>query len=362
MPPKPIAGVTRSEPYKGGESTLPGFAHPVKLSSNENALGASPRALEAFAKAAADVHLYPEGGATALRRAIGERYGLDPARIVCGAGSDELFLLLARAYLEPGDDIVQSEYAFLIYAIAAKVAGAEIRVAKDRGHTVDVDAMLAQVGPRTKLVFIANPNNPTGTYVPYAELKRLHAGLPENVLLVIDAAYAEYVRNNDYSAGIELASEFPNVLMTRTFSKIYGLAALRVGWGYGPPDVVDTLNRVRGPFNVSIPAQRAAAAAIADTDFVDRTVAHNSAELARVETALTEMGLNITPSVANFALVHFSEAPGKTAIDADNALRKRGYILRRLDGYGLPNALRFTIGLAHDNDGVLDVLREFLRA
>lgn len=356
MAPRPLPGILQIAPYKGGEATIPGIARPVKLASNENPLGSSPAARRAFVEAADALEIYPEGGATLLREAIARRYGLNPARIVCGAGSDEIFALLGRAYLQPGDDIVQSQYAFLIYAIVAKAAGADVRTAPDRDFTVDVDAMLAAVTPNTKIVWVANPNNPTGTYLPAQEMRRLHAGLPPHVLLVIDAAYAEYVRRNDYAAGVELVSEFDNVIMTRTFSKIHGLAALRVGWAYGPEPVIDTLNRVRLPFNVNTPAMRAAVAAIEDTEFPERSAEHNAAELERVATALAGMGYDVTPSVANFVLMHFP--PGKAA-QADVFLRSRGYILRPLKAYGLPDALRLTIGKTKDNDGVLDAFKAF---
>jgi histidinol-phosphate aminotransferase len=350
MAPRPLPGILDIEPYKGGEATIPGVAKPVKLASNENPFGASEAARRALAEAAATAHIYPEGAATLLREAIAKRYGLDPRRIVCGAGSDEIFALLGRAYLAPGDEIVQSQYAFLIYAIVAKAAGAGVRTAPDRDYTVDVDAMLAAVTPKTKIVWVANPNNPTGTYLPVQEVRRLHAGLPADVLLVIDAAYAEYVKRNDYAPGVELVSEFDNVIMTRTFSKIHGLAALRVGWAYGPASVIDALNRVRLPFNVNTPAMRAAVAALEDVAFAEHAAEHNASELARVTEALRAMGFSVTSSVANFVLIHF--APGKAGA-ADAHLRSRGYITRPLKAYGLPDALRLSIGKTADNDGVL---------
>lgn len=359
MAPRPLPGILDIHPYKGGEATLPGIAKPVKLASNENPFGASEKALRAFANAACSINIYPEGGATALRAAIAKRYGLNPERIVCGAGSDEIFALLGRAYLAPGDEIVQSQYAFLIYAIVAKTAGADVRTAPDKGFTVDVDAMLSLVTPRTKLVFLANPNNPTGTYLPAEEVRRLHAGLPPDVLLVIDAAYAEYVRRNDYAAGVELVSEFNNVIMTRTFSKIHGLAAIRLGWAYGPQPVIDVLNRVRLPFNVNTPAMLAGIAALEDTDFAERSAEHNARELNRVTEKLTKLGYEVTASVANFVLIHFP--PGK-AEQVDAFLRTRGYITRSVKAYGLPDALRLSIGSVEDNDGVLSAFADFARA
>ncbi|MDX2233955.1 MAG: histidinol-phosphate transaminase [Hyphomonadaceae bacterium] len=350
MAPRPLPGILDIQPYKGGESRIPGVARPVKLASNENPLGASEAARRAFAEAADALHLYPDGAAAALRQAIAHRYGLDADRIVCGAGSDEIFQLLGRAYLAPGDEIVQSQYAFLVYRLVAQAAGAVVRSAPDRDFTVDVDAMLAAVTDKTKIVFLANPNNPTGTYLPVQEVRRLHAGLPGNVLLVLDAAYAEYVKTNDYAAGVELVSEFDNVLMTRTFSKIHGLAALRLGWAYGPASVIDVLNRVRGPFNVSTVAMKAGVAAIEDVAFAERSAAHNATELARVSAALEKLGFSVTQSVANFLLIHFP--PGK-ADAADAFIRSRGFILRALKAYGLPDALRLSIGTTAENDGVL---------
>jgi histidinol-phosphate aminotransferase len=356
MPPKPLPAIAQIEPYRGGESVLPGIEKPIKLASNENPFGPSPKAKAAYIEAAEKLHLYPEGSARKLREAIAGRYGLDAARIICGAGSDEIFFLLARSYLEPGDEIIVPAHAFSIYAIAAQQSGAIVREAAG-GVDMDVDAMLACVSPRTKIVFIANPNNPTGTYLPFSEVRRLHAGLPENVLLVIDAAYAEYVRRNDYSSGLELAAEAENVIMTRTFSKIYGMASARLGWAYGPPTVIDALNRTRGPFNVSTPSMMAGIAAFEDQAFLERSVDHNEVELPRVTRALEAMGLAVTPSVGNFVLVHF--APGK-ATGADAHLRKRGYILRAMGGYGFPDALRMTIGKVSENDGALAALKEFM--
>ncbi len=355
--PQPLPNIAAIDPYKPGESKVPGVADPIKLASNENPFGPSPKALAAFRDAAAGLHIYPEGTASALREAIGARYGLDPARIICGAGSDEIFFLLGRAFLGPGDEIVQSEHAFSIYHIVAQQSGAITRTAKNKDYAAQVDTMLALVGPRTKIVWLDNPNNPTGTYIPYEEVRRLHAGLPKHVLLVIDAAYAEFVRKNDYSPGIELVSQNSNVIMTRTFSKIYGLAAARLGWAYGPPGVIEALNKTRSPFNVATPSLAAGIAAINDTDFMTKTADHNERELARVDAALKAMGLEVTPSVANFVLVHFGK---RSAAEADAFLRKRGFILRRMEGYGLPNALRLSIGKTEENTGVLAALKDFL--
>ncbi|MGE0828829.1 MAG: histidinol-phosphate transaminase [Hyphomonadaceae bacterium] len=362
MPLTPLQTVLDIEPYKGGESTLPGVAKAVKLASNENPFGCSPKARAAAAAALENTALYPEGSAKALREAIARRYGLDANRIVCGAGSDEIFQLLLRAYLAPGEEIVQSQYAFLMYRIFARPMGGVVRTAANDGLRADVDALLGQVTEKTRIVFLDNPNNPTGTYLPFSEVRRLHAGLPENVMLVIDAAYAEYVSRNDYSSGVELVSEFDNVVMTRTFSKIHGLAALRVGWAYAPTSVIDALNKVRLPFNVTTVGQAAAVAAIEDAAFADESARHNERELARVTAGIRALGFDVTDSFGNFVLVHFPQTKGRTAADCDAHLRSRGLIVRAVGAYGLPNCLRFSIGAEAQNTLALNAMTEFARA
>jgi histidinol-phosphate aminotransferase len=358
--PRPRKGVLDIAPYVPGKSTATGGAKLHKLSSNETPLGASPRAIEAFLATATKLELYPDGSATALREAIGRTYGLSPDRILCGAGSDEILNLLAQAYVGPGDEAIYSEHGFLVYPIAVTGAGGTPVAVKERDLTADVDAMLAAVTPRTKILFLANPNNPTGTYLPFDEVKRLHSGLPRHVLLVLDAAYAEYVKRNDYESGIELVSTSSNVVMTRTFSKIYGLAGLRLGWVYGPAPVIDALNRIRGPFNVSLPAIEAGIAAIEDHDHTARAAEHNKTWLTRVTEALGALGLTVTPSVGNFVLIHFPDAPGKRAADADAHLLRHGIVLRRMESYGLPGALRMTIGSAEANEAAIAALKEFM--
>ena len=358
--PVPRAGVMAIEAYVPGKSAVPAGVVPHKLSSNENPFGPSPKAVEAAQGALAKLHLYPDGSATALRGAIAKKYGLDPQRIVCGSGSDELLALLATAYIGPGDEAIYSAHGFLVYRIAILAAGGVPVVAPERDLTTDVDAILARVSPRTRMVFLANPNNPTGTYLPFEEVKRLHAGLPSDVLLVLDAAYAEYVRRNDYAAGLELALTAENVVMTRTFSKVYGLAALRLGWLVAPPHVVDALERIRPPFNVNSAALAAGIAAIEDEAHVASSVAHNEEWLERMATALGALGLAVTPSVGNFLLVHFPDEAGRTAHDADALLTARGLVLRRMDGYGLPGALRLSIGTAEANERVIAALSDFM--
>lgn len=356
MPVKPLPSIDTIEPYKGGESRLPGFDNPIKLASNENPLGCSPLAKQAYLKAAEKLALYPDGSAAALREAIASRYGVDAGRIICGAGSDEIFQLLGRAYLAPGDEIIQSQYGFLVYRLVAQQSGATTLSAPDKDFVVDIDAILSLVSPRTKIVFIANPNNPTGTYIPFEDLKRLHAGLPEAVLLVIDAAYAEYVDANAYSSGLELAAEHDNVLMTRTFSKIHGLAALRLGWAFGPAAAITALNKVRGPFNVSAPALAAGVAALADQAFAVESAAFNAQQLKRVSEALVGLGYRVTPSVCNFLLLHC--APGGAGA-LDQHLRRHGLIVRAMGAYGLPDALRISIGAPTENDAFIAAVTAF---
>src|SRR6266566_1984966 len=360
--PQPRPGVLDIDPYVPGKSTAPGVARVFKLSSNETPLGPSPKALAAYRAVADHLQDYPDGAATALREAIGRTFGLDPSRIVCGAGSDDLLNLLADAYLRDGDEAIHTTHAFLVYPIATLGSGAKPVVAAEKNYTADVDAILAAVSERTKVVFLANPNNPTGTYIPFDEVKRLHKALPPQVLLVLDAAYAEYVRRNDYEAGIELVATSENVVMCRTFSKIYGLAALRLGWLYAPAHVIDALNRIRGPFNVSQPAIAAGVAAIEDTNHVEASAAHNARWLPWLTEEIGKLGLAVTPSVANFVLIHFPSDKGRTAQDADAFLTRRGLILRRLEPYHLPGALRLTVGSEEANRLLVEALAQFMGA
>jgi len=358
--PKPCPGILDISPYIPGRSEAESDGPIYKLSSNESPLGASPKAKEAFIRVADNLEYYPDGPAWELRDALAALHGLNPDRIVCGNGSDELLELLAHAYLGPGDEAIYSQYGFLVYPIAIKSNGATPVIAPEKNLTADVDAILERVNGRTKIVFLANPNNPTGTYLPFDEVKRLHTGLPESCLLVLDAAYAEYVRRNDYEAGIELVSSANNVVMTRTFSKAYGLAGLRLGWLYGPENVVDVLNRVRGPFNVNAAAIAAGVAAVRDTDFLRKAVEHNDTWLPWLTEQLQGLGLEVTPSIGNFLLVHFPDEDGKRAPDADAFLGKRGLILRAMGAYGFPNALRLSVGTEEANRLLIKALTEFL--
>jgi histidinol-phosphate aminotransferase len=358
--PSPRPGVLDIAPYVPGTSALPGAHSVIKLSSNETPFGPSPSAVEAYVAAASSLSRYPDGSARALREAIGKLYGLDPDHIVCGAGSDEVLNLLATAYLGPGDEAIYSEHGFLVYKIAIMARGATAVVAPETDLTANVDAILARVTKKTRVVFIANPNNPTGTYLPFDVVKRLRAGLPDDVLLVLDAAYAEYVRRADYEAGIELVATTHNTVMTRTFSKIYGLAYLRLGWGYCPTAVAEALNRIRGPFNVSGPAIAAGVAALQDQGWVQRAVEHNEVWRARMAESLSAIGLGVTPSAANFLLLHFAKGNGNSAPEADAYLHSKRIILRRVAEYGLPDALRMTIGTEEENRAVLDALTAFM--
>jgi histidinol-phosphate aminotransferase len=358
--PTPKKGVLDIEAYVPGDSSVPGGLKPIKLSSNENPLGPSPAAVAAFTACAGSLERYPDGSAGALRQAIARTYGLNAERIVCGAGSDELLNLLGHAYLGPGDEAIFTEHGFLVYRIVTLGCGATPVVAPEKDLHTDVDAILARVSARTRMVFIANPNNPTGTYIPFDEVRRLRQGLPEDVVLVLDAAYSEYVRRNDYEAGLELVATTNNTVMTRTFSKIHGLAALRLGWAYCPAAIADALNRIRGPFNVSAPAMAAGVAALGDRAHAEKSVAHNDKWLPWLTSELERLGLTVTPSVANFVLVHFPGSKGRDADAADAFLRSRAIILRKMGGYGLPGALRLTIGTEAENQAAVAALEAFM--
>ncbi|AZO36508.1 histidinol-phosphate transaminase [Mesorhizobium sp. M2A.F.Ca.ET.037.01.1.1] len=360
--PTPRVGIMDIEAYVPGKSSAPaGVTKVYKLSSNENPLGPSPKAIEAAREVAAKLDVYPDGTARRLREAIGEVHGLNPANIICSNGSDEILGLLAQTYLAPGDEAVFTEHAFMVYKIYIQATGAKPVAVKETDERADVDAILAAVTPKTRIVFLANPNNPTGTYLPFSEVRRLHAGLPKNVLLVLDAAYAEYVRRNDYEAGIELAGSAENVVMTRTFSKL-GLGGARVGWMYGPAHIVDAINRIRGPFNVNATAIEAGIASIRDRAHIERSVTHNEKWLTWLSAELTGLGLRVTPSVGNFVLIHFPDDKEHSAAAADDYLSARGYILRRVTGYGFPNALRMSVGTEEANRGVIDALKTFLKS
>lgn len=359
-PVRPRSGILDIAPYVGGREKVEGTLKQYKLSANETPLGPSPKAREAAMEALGAMERYPDGGALELRKAIAGVYGLDPERIVCGAGSDELLHLLAQAYIGPGDEAIATRHGFLIYPIVTKAAGGEIVQVPEKNLTADVDAILAAQNEKTRIVFLANPNNPTGTYLSFSEIKRLREGLREDVLLVLDAAYAEYVRSNDYESGIELVATHDNVVMTRTFSKVYGLAAIRLGWAYCPASVADVLNRIRGPFNVNVPAMKAGIAAIEDKEHTAKAVAHNEKWRAWLSEEISALGLEVVPSVTNFISFRFPPETGKSAAEADEFLCSKGLILRQIASYGLPDYLRLTVSTEEANLKVVVALKEFL--
>jgi histidinol-phosphate aminotransferase len=349
--PRPRAGIFDIAPYVAGKASAPGAARVFKLSANENALGASPKAAEAYREAAAELHLYPDPNATALREALGAKHGVDPARLIFGTGSDEIFSMAAIAFLEPGDNMIQPAHGFAAWAIAARAVGGLVRSAPEREGIVDVDAMLALVDARTRVVFLANPANPTGTWLPFAEIERLHAGLPGHVLLVLDEAYVEFARAVlNGPDGLRLAGWAENVLVTRTFSKLYGLAALRIGWGYGAPALIDALNRFRLPFNTPRPAQAAALAALADDGFAERSVALAEAGRLRLADALAEWGFAPLPSATNFVTARVPA--GRDAGGIEAGLARRGVLLRELANYRLPDHVRVSVGTTEAMDAL----------
>ncbi|HWJ88471.1 MAG TPA: histidinol-phosphate transaminase [Pelagibacterium sp.] len=357
--PVPQPGILNISPYVPGRSSAPGQTKVIKLSANESPLGASPKAVEAYRGVADALEIYPEGSSRALRTALGEVHGIDAERIIVGAGSDEILHLLAQTYLGEGDEAIMSQYGFMVYPIITRAAGAEPVVAPEADYRSDVDALLAAVTERTKIVFLANPNNPTGTYLSAAELDRLHAGLPSHVLLVIDSAYAEYVTANDYGVGISLVERSDNVVMVRTFSKV-GLAAARIGWLYGPDHLVDAVNRIRGPFNVSVPGQVAAEAATRDVAFTKALRDHNGQWRDWLTEHIASNRLRVLPSQGNFILVLFPDTPGQTAAEANAALLARGLVVREMGGYGIDNGLRISIGSAEAMEAVAACLADFM--
>jgi histidinol-phosphate aminotransferase len=359
--PAPKDGILDISPYVPGKAKAEGVENPIKLSANENILGSSPKALEAYVAAAPQLFAYPDPRASKLREEVARRYGLEPDRLIFGCGTDEIFHYLTETFVTPGDNTITGEFGFLQFAIRTIAAQGEIRHAPEPNLRVSVDEILKLVDERTRIVFIANPGNPTGTTISGGEIERLADALPDEVLLVIDGAYREFIDDPDFEDGLDLARDRPNIVVTRTFSKLHGLPALRVGWGYGPKDVIEAMERIRLPFNVSIPAQAAALAALQDEDFQRR-----SRELVwRWRPWLTQqiggLGLEVTPSQANFILVHFPKTPGRTAEEAEAFLAKKGLLVRYVGSYGLPDCIRITIGLEEHNRALVEALAEFMK-
>jgi histidinol-phosphate aminotransferase len=357
--PAPRAAVSKTAHYVPGERRLSGVEQPIKLSSNESPLGPSPRAITAYHALEPELFRYPDAAQHALRTALADIYGVEADRIVCGNGSDEVLSLLIRAYTGPGDEVILSQYSFGMCWTHAHMQAADVIVAPEPDCRINVDEILSRVTARTRLVLIASPNNPCGTYLPRAELHRLHGALPGNAILVVDAAYGDYVVAEDYDCGLELARRADNVFVTHTFSKLYGLAGLRVGWGYGPREVIDTLNRVRTPFNVNAAALSAAAAAVLDRQHTASVREHNNRWLARLLKEYRSLGLDAVPSVTNFILIRFPEGRHSAANAAEH-LRASGIIPRPVNAGGPERSLRITIGLDSDNETVIATLRRFM--
>ncbi len=351
-------GILEISPYVGGDSKLSSGNRVTKLSSNENPYGPSPQAIEAYQAIAGDLALYPSSDHAELRQAIGEVYGLDPARVICGAGSDEIIAFLCQAYVGPGDEVIHTEHGFAMYRISTRAAGGTPVEVRENARVADVDAILAAVTDRTRIVFIANPNNPTGTMIPASEVERLADGLPETCLLALDGAYAEYVP--DFDAGARLVERRSNVVMTRTFSKIYGLGALRVGWGYAPAEIIDVLNRIRGPFNVSAAGLAAAEAAVRDVEYTGKCRDLNTRWRTWLADELADIGLPSDPAHGNFITVWFENPDAVEAADA--YLRQGGVIVRKVAGYNLPNCLRITVGDEIGCRMVVKLLKDFKEA
>ncbi len=361
--PQAKPGIDQIVAYVPGKSSVQGIEHPIKLSSNENIFGSSPLARAAFTEAAGKLNIYPDGHATALRQAIAERYRIEPERLVFGCGTDEILgRMVQQVYLEPGDNIIQGDYGFGAYGIGARACQAEVRLAPEPKLVLDVDEVLNLVDERTRLVFVTQPANPAGTWIVAEEIARLHESLPASVMLVIDAAYAEFCTDPRFTDGLDLARGATNIIVTHTFSKLHGLAALRIGWGYVPIEAAEAIERIRLPFNTSIAGQAAAIAALGDDAFQ----AHSLAQIERWRPWLTQqlggLGLDVAPSGANFILVRFPHAPGRTAAEAHDFLAERGYIVRGVANYGLPDCLRITIGLEEHNRAVVDLLADFLKS
>ncbi|HEY2358980.1 MAG TPA: histidinol-phosphate transaminase [Phenylobacterium sp.] len=360
--PLPKPGILDIHPYVPGKAKAEGFAEPIKLSANENALGSSPLAQAAFESAERSLHLYPDPRASIVRTAIAERYRLEPERLIFGCGSDEVFQLLNQTFLEPGDNMVQGQYGFAAFAIGAYACQAEVRSAPESNYRIDVDAMLKCVDARTRIMFLANPGNPTGTWIPFSEVRRLHEALPPSVVLVLDGAYGEFASDPAFNDGLDLARTSSNIVVTHTFSKLHGLAALRIGWGYAPAEIAAAVDRIRLPFNTSIAAQRAAVAALGDEDFQRASIELVETWRPWLTQQLGGLGLEVVGgSATNFLLVGFPKTPGRTAAEAEIFLASRGVLVRGVHLYGLDDHLRATIGLEEQNRALVEALADFMK-
>ncbi|MES2905469.1 MAG: histidinol-phosphate transaminase [Pseudomonadota bacterium] len=358
--PHPRNAVLKVDPYLPGRAKVDNSQDIHKLSSNESPFGPSPLAIEAYHQASAKIGLYPNSDAAQVREAIARRFNIEADQIICGAGVEDILVLVSRVFLQEGDEAIYTEFGFNMYKIDIIASGATPVVPKEKNYVADVDAILAAVTPRTKVVFLANPNNPTGSYLPVQEIARLHKGLPDDCLFVLDEAYAEYV-DGEEPQGIDMARKANNILVTRTFSKVYGLAGLRLGWAYGPADIINAMHRVRYIFNISVAAAAAAVAALNDTAHLEKTVQHTLKWRAWLTKEIQDLGLKVTPSQANFLLVHFPADESCNVKAADAYLMSKGYILRRLEPYGLNNAMRLTVGTEEENRTVVQLLRECMK-
>ena len=355
--PTPKPGILDIAPYVGGKGSIVGVAEPIKLSSNENPLGAGPKARDAFAAVMDKIHIYPDGRADKLRGAVAAKFGLEPERLIFGNGSDEVFSLLNQTYLSAGDNIVSGEYGFLAYRISAQGCESQVKLVAEPKYKAEVEDILAAVDDRTKIVYLSNPSNPTGTYHTSEEIRRLHDGLPSHVILVVDEAYAEFVTEADYESAFELARHADNVVVTRTFSKIHGLGGLRIGYGYAPAEMMAAMDRIRMPFNVSVPGIAAAIAALSDDEHQAASRDLVNEWRPRLTQVIKGFGYDVLPSVGNFIMVRFKDEDQARA--ANDFLMSKGIIIRHVASYGLPEALRITIGTADQNRAVADALSEF---
>ncbi len=358
--PQPRAEILKISPYVQGKSALSGQADPIKLSSNESSFGPSPLAIEAYNSAGTSLHRYPDGSQLELREAIASVHGLDVDKIICGNGSDELLDLIYRSYLSSDDEIILSTNHFVMCALYAKIQGANVVLAAEKNYVTQVDDLLAKVSDKTRMVVLANPNNPTGTYLNSEQIRDIHSALPPDVLFIIDGAYAEYVTQSDYDNGTELVDKFENVIVTRTFSKIYGLSALRIGWAFCPTSIIDILQRIRSPFNANSPAMTAAIEAVKDTDFINKVRLHTAEWQLRIEKELTELGITVIPSATNFYLLNFADCEGKSAKDAASFLEAEGIIPRAVNTGASEDVLRITVGLESENEAVINCLKKYM--